>query len=107
MFIQRRANCFQTQIVGIRCAPDGEQDMRSEDLKAVVVAIQFDADAFPNLLKMNTTRIESKRDAFRFEHLLDSCRKLFVLMRDQARPALDDRHLRSEPPIHMRKLKPD
>ena len=63
-----------------------------------VVAARREADALG---------IEVHRDAFIFEDAFHGRGDVLVLVLDQPRAALDDRHLGAEAAIHLREFEPD
>src|SRR5207302_1855659 len=83
------AGFFQTEILRIRCAPGGQEDVGSLDLGVAFAFRARDYGAFATR-ERDTVRVQPNFDSFGLQNLADRMGHVFILARDQARAFLDD-----------------
>src|SRR6185503_10316861 len=96
--IDLNAGSLQAEIVGIRHAPDSQQQMRADDARRTGLAADIGRDAAVFLLDRQAFRAQANLDPFLLEDVLYGLRHVLVLSSDQARPHLDDSDAAAEAP---------
>ena len=98
---------FESQIVRIRLAADGEEQMRALDRRTAFAAIDMSGHHACPSTDANAPGVQTEGDTFSGEDVLNRRRDVSVLAGDETGPRLDDRHLGPESPEHLAEFQAD
>ena len=105
--VGRNARLVEAEIVRVRAAADGEEQMAAHDLLRALAAFQADGDAVAAFLVGDAFGVQPDLHAFLLKDRLHRVGHVGVLARDQPVGHLHDGHAAPEAAIHLRELKPD
>lgn len=100
---EAQASRVRAEIVGVRRAPHRDEEVAAHHL----TARSAHRDPCFAVLDAAHLRIEDEADALELEEQLHLGADIGVFSRDEARRALDHRHLCAEAPVHLRELEAD
>jgi len=105
--VDGNAGRVQREIVGVRHAADGEQQMRAPLARRPCLAAHADRHAIGLLSHADALRAETQRDALLAQEFLNLQRDVLVLTRDNAGSRLHHRHTAAEASEHLREFQTD
>src|SRR5207237_9371508 len=91
--VELDADLLEAEVLDVRRAPD--RDEHQVGLGGLTLA-EVDRERAPLLLDLRALLAEVERDFLLLERLRELLRGVFVLLRDEPRQHLDDRHLAAE-----------
>ena len=101
------AGLVEAEVVGVRAAADGHQQMRADDLLRAIGGVETGDDVLAALRDLQAFGAQMQSDAFGFQDVGDCSGRVLVLARDQARRHLDHRHLTAEAAVDLREFQAD
>ncbi len=101
------AGRLETEIVRVRHAPDGEQEVRARNLGFPLRRFEARADVTAGPFKALARGASANVDALAGENVHDGGGHVLVLARHETRGRLDDRDLGSEAAENLGELEPD
>jgi hypothetical protein len=97
----------KTQVIGVGASPDCHQHVAADHRRAVLFAIDGYCYAVRVLGEADAIRTRTDGDPFAFKDCAHLFRNIRILTCNQPIHALDDRDLRAEAAVHLRKFEAD
>ncbi len=102
--VRRKTGSFQVQVVGVRSAANGQENVRAGDMRLSFVALQTHGYLAAAAFKVNAVGVQSHLNAFGVKNSADHLRRVFIFMRTEARVSVDNGDLGPKTAEHLREF---